>query len=498
MEGSKDACRGSGVGAIVLGASLGFSSPTMAAVYNASQGDEGRGCVDWQGHEISENAKMLNCELALSDSMSSWFGSLINIGALLGAMVSSSLLDRFGKRAGMLLLHSLYVVGWGLCAGAPGHAATSLARAVDRGQVVIMLVLSRLFIGIAVGIACASIPNYQVELAPTNLRGAVGSLFQISVVLGLFFVYLAGCFLDWRSMAVALVVLSAGGLLLLLFLPETPTWLARKGRLREARAVLERARGGGAYDFELNGPREEQGVDAGGILSKRCRKPLLIAVGLMFVQQWSGINAVMFFCGSILQSVFSDSAEANEYSIGIQALQVLVTLVAARFMDSVGRRPLLLVAALGLSLSSLSLSLFYLVGQQCDSQGCSQVIPKPVAVASLYAYILFFSCGMGAIPWFILGEISPPHAQASISAIATSVNWILSFSITKSLEPLTELLGGAGEGLGKVFLFYSCVCLLGACFIHAFVPETKGKSFEEIQAMLHGESAEKQDLKTAA
>ena len=110
----------------------------------------------------------------------------------------------------------------------------------------------------------------------------------------------------------------------------------------------------------------------------------------------------MFFCGSILQSVFSDSAEANEYSIGIQALQVLVTLVAARFMDSVGRRPLLLVAALGLSLSSLSLSLFYLIGQQCDSQGCSQVIPKPVAVASLYAYILFFSCGMGAIPWFIL------------------------------------------------------------------------------------------------
>jgi len=255
-------------------------------------------------------------------------------------------------------------------------------------------------------------------------------------------------------------------------------------------------------------------------------KALMIGIGLMFVQQLSGINAVMFYCGTILQSVF-DPDTANKVAVGIQVMQCFITVVSAPLMDKAGRIPILLFAATGQCIAAMVLGAYYLTitcthpgnsphgggststsGLSFLSEGseytlmdtvythemiaagaepvCTSDFPKIVAAIALYAYVGFFSCGMGAIPWFLMGEIFPAEVKGLASSVATAINWSLAFFITKTVGTLTDLFGGQPTGLGGVFVAYGCVCALGAVFVKLVIPETKGKSFEQIQREIGG------------
>jgi len=228
------------------------------------------------------------------------------------------------------------------------------------------------------------------------------------------------------------------------------------------------------------------------------KKALFIGVGLMFVQQLSGINAIMFYAGEIFNSVpGTTQATANDYSTGMQGMQVAITLSSAFFMDKAGRVPILLFAGVGQFFMCMFLAYYYLFASCTrDAEGVvTEASMGNFPVVSLYLYVFFFSCGMGAIPWFIMGEIFKPSVKGLASSIATATNWLLSFVITFTVASLTSafesLLGDAlphaiDAGMGGLFAAYGTVCFLGVFFVFFVIPETKGLTAREVQHKLSG------------
>lgn len=296
-------------------------------------------------------------------------------------------------------------------------------------------------------------------------------------------------------------------------LAESPVWLMHKGRAEGARKNLLLLRTSdsieaceGVLDDLQDAASDERhrgsdlasdasAVEGGACAQLVCsrgpgRTALMIGIGLMFAQQWSGINAVMFYCGTILQTIFPDPQTANRLAIGVQALQLAVTLASALFMDRAGRKPLLILAAVGMAGSAALLAAYYIT-QVCVAQGadgadlhCVPVLGDMVAVAALYGFVLFYACGMGAIPWFLMGEIFPAGVKGQATAVCTGVNWLLAFSVTKSVTVLESWFGGAPHGMGWVFACYASVAALTVVFVWLCVPETKGKSLSDIQTEL--------------
>jgi SP family sugar porter-like MFS transporter len=511
----------SAVGAFVFGFSLGYSSPTMAANI---PGQPATSCCKEQdgsagsggGLEAAEatgglcslpdpdpccaNKGMLNCDLQIDSNWVGWFGSLINLGCLAGALSGGKFCDLVGKKMGMAASFFFYTVGWLCLALAPkGEDVTE----ENQTNVLVMLIASRLIVGFAIGIVCCSVSNYQTEIATTEIRGTIGTVFQLAITVGLVAAYGVGTLLkDWRVLSYIMVVTSVVGFVLTFILVETPTYYMLKGDKANALISQRKLRTAdsdhaGAVNALESGSGGDSGGDSGGGMNAICQgnapKALAIGVGLMFVQQLSGINAVMFYCGSILQSVYPDPTTANLFAVGIQIMQVIITAISAPLMDKAGRIPILLFALIGLTISSAVLSAYYLLETDChlDEKGnevCpTHPLPNIVAVIALYSYVFFFSSGLGAIPWFLMGEIFPAEVKGLASSIATAVNWGLSFVITKTVNQETALFGGQPKGLGGVFAGYGVICFLGIFFVKCFIPETKGKTFDQIQAEMGGQ-----------
>eukprot|EP00667_Euglena_gracilis_P009011 EG_transcript_9149 len=373
----------------------------------------------------------------------------------------------------------LYTLGWGTIAMAPvpHPAATQASTAL-----LTTLFLGRTLSGVAIGFTCCVVNIYVSELAPVTLRGALGTLFQLNVVAGLLFAYLCGIFMVWRPMAWLITFLAAGVTLLLLLLPESPQWLLQRGRRADADRALRSLRSRETPVAAILDSWEAQGdattsSDASWLRDLQhpsTLRPLLVGVGLAVLQQFSGINSVIFYCGEIFAGVFS-KATADAAAVGVQGLHLLMTAVTIPLMDRAGRRPLLLSAGAGMALCSFLYGLYYAL------EGTDRALPKVFAVAMVYGYMFSFALGMGSIPWLIIGEIFPPHAKGLCSSIATAVNWGSSFVVTKTMVNVTAAVGFAG-----LFWMYAAVLLLGLVFIYFFVPETKGRSFAEIQAAFEG------------
>jgi SP family sugar porter-like MFS transporter len=525
----------SAIGAFVFGFSLGYSSPTMAAnikgqnktlcflpskLYPDETYEESLHA--WEDAHLSapnhtkpgnhsgggggdrpenpDTKGMLNCDLRLDDNMKGWFGSLINLGCLAGALLGGNIVDAVGKKMGMVTSYAFYAVGWLLIAFAPKPEDV---HTINQDNVVAMLIASRLIIGFAIGIVCCSVSNYQTEIATTEIRGTIGTVVQLAITVGLVAAYAIGTLLkDWRVLAYIMVATSVMGFVLTFILVETPTYFMLQNKKELALSAQKRLRTAdsdviNAVDaLASGGDGKEGGGGFGALCQGTAPKALFIGVGLMFVQQLSGINAVMFYCGTILQSVYPDPDTANKFAVGIQVMQVIITAVSAPLMDKAGRIPILLFALVGLTISSAVLSAYYLLETDCHEVDGAKVcpthpLPDIVAVIALYSYVFFFSSGLGAIPWFLMGEIFPAEVKGLASSIATAVNWGLSFVITKTVDSETALFGGQPKGLGGVFGGYGVICFLGIFFVKCFIPETKGKSFDQIQAELGGSSKPK-------
>jgi len=385
-------------------------------------------------------------------------------GAAAGAALGGKLADRIGRRRLILLGAGVFFVGSFTMAVAPN---------------VPVLVAGRLIDGVAIGFASIVGPLYISEIAPPKIRGALTSLNQLMVTVGILVSYFVNyAFADpgaWRLMLgagmVPAVVLAIG----MLKMPESPRWLFERGRREEAREVLERTRRGGV-DEELaeieQTVAEQSGTGLRDLLAPWLRPALIVGLGLAVFQQVTGINAVMYYAPTVLESTGFGSTTSILATVGIGLINVVTTVVAIAVIDRVGRRALLLVGVSGMVVTLAVLGgVFYLPGFS-GALGW-------FATGSLMLYVAFFAIGLGPVFWLLISEIYPLEARGTAMGLVTVANWGANLAVSLTFPILT-----ANVGTSVTFWLFGGFSAVALAFTYYFVPETKGRSLEAIEADL--------------
>jgi sugar porter (SP) family MFS transporter len=389
-------------------------------------------------------------------------------------MVAGTLSDRFGRRLVILITALAFVIG-ALLSAAAGDVTT--------------LVVGRLLIGIAIGVASMLTPLYLAEIAPAASRGAVTSLNQLCITLGILVSYLVGYAFatspdGWRWMlglgAVPGAILATG----MLVLPESPRWLAGHNRMPQAEAVLRRLRNTPAEVADELATLRTDLLREGGrlvpwsaMLAPRLRPALIIGIGLAMFQQITGINTVIYFAPQIFQAAGLSSASVSILATaGVGAVNVALTIVSMWLIDRAGRRVLLLWSLGGMAATLLILA----VGFAFGASGATGWL----TVLSVAAYVAFFAVGLGPVFWLLIAEIFPLAVRGRAMSLATISNWGFNLLVTITFLGLIDLFGRVGT-----FLLYAVLTLVALVFTAVLVPETKGRSLEEIEDALEGRQA---------
>jgi sugar porter (SP) family MFS transporter len=418
---------------------------------------------------ISGALPFLKHDFALDARMQGVATSAVLVGATLGAACAGAVSDMFGRRRVILVVALLFVLGALGSAVAPSLPVLLLGRAV---------------VGVAIGIASMLTPLYLSEIAPKERRGGIVSLNQFCITFGILVSYLvdfalAGAHDNWRWMlglgAVPGLILFLG----MLGLPESPRWLAGQGRSDEARAALARMREPSHVEGELaelrtDLKREGRLVPWSALLSGPARKPLIVGVALAIFQQVTGINTVIYYAPSIFQSAGMSSASVSILATaGVGLVNVIMTLVAMRLLDVAGRRALLLWGLGGMVVMLLALAAGFALGKG----GWVALVTVP----SVAAYVGFFAIGLGPVFWLLISEIFPLSVRGRGMSVATVANWGSNFAVTLAFPPLVAALGSAAA-----FLAFAVLTVGAFIFTLQVVPETNGRSLEEIEAQMEG------------
>lgn len=445
------------LGALAAGSMLGWSSPVIFRITNETSTDY---------------------NFPVSEGQGDWISSLINLGAAAVCFPIGIIMDRIGRKKTMLFLVLPFTLGWLL---------------ISFAQHVAMLMVGRFVIGVAGGAFCVTAPAYTSEIAQDSIRGKLGTYFQLMITIGILFSYAVGSFtsvLTFNLLCTCIPIIFG---LIFFFMPESPSFLVMRGRNEEARQALIRLRGT-TYDVdtELNNlkyktqqSQSNQVSFLQSITKKTARKAILICYALMVLQQLSGINAVLFNTTAIFDSATGTNGAtipSHIATIIIGVIQVIATFVSSMIVDKLGRRILLLFSALLMCLCTTALGVFFFLR---DVHGEESPILDPISwlpILSLSLFIIAFSFGFGPIPWMMAGELCLIDIKAFVASTAGTLNWLLSFTVTSTFNSLNAAIGS-----GQVFWIFAGIMLLGFLFIFLIVPETKGKSVDEIQVMLGAE-----------
>lgn len=390
----------------------------------------------------------------------------VPVGAIAGAAISGPAADRYGRRSMIMLSALIFIVG-ALGSAASGGEAT--------------LVAARVVIGVAIGLASAAAPVYISEVAPPDIRGRLVTFFQLAVTVGIFSAYLVGLAFDhvegWRWMLALGCVPAIALALGLLRMPQSPRWLVMVGEDFEARATLAKIRvdDPGAIDRELD--EIKHSVDAepgswGELLQPVVRAALVVGVGLAILQQVTGINTIIYYAPTIVEMTGVDSSAGSILAaVGAGFINVGMTILALRLLDRAGRRTLLMVGVSGMTISLVALGAAFL-------DGGGGTVASVVAVASLMTFVASFAVSLGPIFWLINAEIYPLKVRSKAAGLGTMANWTFNFAVSLTFLLLIEALGASGT-----FWLYGAIGLFTLGFCWKLVPETKGKSLEEIEAI---------------
>ena len=412
---------------------------------------------------ISGAILFIQREFSLSAGIEEVVVSAVLLGAVAGAVGGGILADRLGRRRLLIVTAVVFGLGAIEAALAPGVA---------------WLVAGRVIAGAAIGVASFAAPLYISEIAPVDIRGKLVSINQVALTSGIVVAYLVDYALAgsqaWRWMFALAVIPAAAFGIGLLFTPNSPRWLAEKGHTDQARAVLERIRGLEQVESELSEIQKSMAQQKGHwseLLTPLLRPAMIVGVGLAIAQQITGINTVIYYAPTIFKFAGLPSASAAILaSVGVGVVNVALTVVAMQLIDRVGRRPLLLVSLAGMALSLFVLGLAFFLPQLSGSLGW-------IAVASLMVYVGSFAVGLGPVFWLVLSEIYPLGIRGRAMSVGTVANWGSNLIVALTFLTLTQVLGRPAT-----FWLYGVVSIGAWFFAYLLVPETKGRSLEEIEA----------------
>lgn len=428
-------------GSFQFGSCVGYSAPAQAAIRE---------------------------DLHLSLSEYSMFGSILTIGAMFGAITSGRIADYIGRKGAMRMSACFCILGW---------------IAIFLSKECLSLDIGRLLTGYGIGVFSYVVPIFIAEIAPKNLRGGFATLNQLLIVTGSSVAFLLGIVVTWRTLAltglIPCITLLAG----LFFVPESPRWLAKVGQEKEFLSALQRLRGKNAnisaeaaeiqnYIETMQSLPKIKLVD---LFQSIYIRPLIIGVGLMVFQQFGGINGIGFFASETFASAGPSVGRIG--TIAYACIQVPITVAGVILMDKSGRRPLIMVSAAGTSLGCfLAGASFFLKGR-----GWLLDFVPVLVVAGVLIFVAFFSIGMGAVPWVIMSEIFPINVKGVAGSIVALVNWLGAWIVSFTFN---FFMSWSSSG---TFFIYSLISLMTILFVIKLVPETKGKTLEEIQASIHSQ-----------
>lgn len=414
----------------------------------------------------------LKAHLNLNPTQEGLAGASAILGCIPGAMFAGFLSDKFGRRKLLFLCAVLYAVS-GLLSAIPRTFEQFLA--------------ARFISGLGIGASSMICPVYIAEIAPEKWRGRLGTLFQLGIVTGIFLTLFVNKLIQglgddawntaagWRWMLGMEVVPAVLFIALLFAVPESPRWLAQQGREAEARSVLEKVGGREHAATELAAIREVMSQEEGRfaeLFQGVFRKPLVLAVVLMACSQFCGINAIMYYSTKIFESAGGGRNAAFTASVWVGLINLVFTLVAIAFVDRAGRRPLLLIGTAVQAVALAMVGWMFHAGQSG--------VPLLLCVIG---FIAAFAVAMGPIGWLFCSEIFPNKVRGRAMSVAAFTVWVSCYLVAQTFPMLND---SPVIGPAKTFWIYAGVSLLSFLFVLALIPETKGRTLEDIERMWTG------------
>ncbi|WP_283680069.1 sugar porter family MFS transporter [Lentilactobacillus sp. Marseille-Q4993] len=404
-----------------------------------------------------------------------WVVSSVLIGAIVGALATSKFLDTYGRRKLLIWASVIFFIGAITSGFAPNFW---------------ILLFTRIILGIGVGITSALIPAYLHELAPKKMHGAVATMFQLMIMIGILLAYIlnytfAHMYTGWRWMlgfaALPAAILFFGAI----FLPESPRFLVKVGKVDDARDVLMSTNKGNTKEVDkaLTEIKETASQKVGGwseLFGKAVRPALITGLGAAVFQQVIGSNSVIFYAPTIFTDVGWGVIAALLAHIGIGVVNVLVTILAMFLMDKVDRKKMLIVGATGMGASLL---VMYAILKFDNGTHVAAI----VSALALTVYIAFYATTWAPITWVLIGEVFPLNIRGLGTSLASATNWLADMVVSLTFPMMLS-----AWGIDNAFLFYAVICGIAIWFVHTKFIETRGKSLEEIELSLHEAAAKKE------